>query len=731
MDPEVQIRMPLDVPTEEVLSTQPVFPLIHAIKKDIEERIDASLSWDQLNAVDVNYSIFRPLVFKYAKLRNYSIVYVCLIVRSHFINAASEDLAFAPLKRTRADACEILALKLLRRFTAASDNPVDLFSVLTVGWSPLQGCPDSCLADIRDAAGEVLENGERTSALEIAISSGAKRFIASPLVQTCVTDIHAGRVVFSAPATRNSLLADNYKPRHVQVFDVHSTPWLDHYRLRVPRYRAILEFVDFAILLFLFVLFLNHKNFEHMVWPEIVFIIFAFGFLLDELTAAQEHGWTIYLQNMWNGFDLAFAAIFLAFLACRCRGLVKQDFWWNDLAFDILACGACILFPRLAFFAIKNNLIILALQGMIAEFFVFMMLAAVCFSGLLFTLWTLSRGSAQWHLSNIAWLMTQIWFGNTYLSFNVAESFHPIFGPILMITFAALSNTLLVTILISILSNTFARINERASEEYLYQYSISTIEGVKSDALFSYQPPFNILALLFLYPLSTCLSPRQLHTVNVLLIRITSFPQLLVIGIYERYFAPGSQFITTSKGTASSMFDSLPRQFKFMEAFMGSSRDDVMGAIFDVDVPPAVTNVFMTDDDRELGMEDSAVFGKAAEPGQNGEGREGRSTLKIVSPSLSPSKRDRSQASRLDAPPSSPLARLFGTRQRVISTQGDAFGDIRRIGEAMESLKEAALPGEKLRQEIKELSERQARIETLLLTLTRGMRGEGSGSSRA
>jgi hypothetical protein len=40
----------------------------------------------------------------------------------------------------------------------------------------------------------------------------------------------------------------------------------------------------------------------------------------------------VYIQNMWNGFDLAFAAIFLAFLGCRCRGLVKQDFWWNDLA---------------------------------------------------------------------------------------------------------------------------------------------------------------------------------------------------------------------------------------------------------------------------------------------------------------------------------------------------------------------------------------------------------------
>lgn len=36
MDPEVQIRMPLDVPLEEDLLTQPVFPLIHAIKSDIE-----------------------------------------------------------------------------------------------------------------------------------------------------------------------------------------------------------------------------------------------------------------------------------------------------------------------------------------------------------------------------------------------------------------------------------------------------------------------------------------------------------------------------------------------------------------------------------------------------------------------------------------------------------------------------------------------------------------------
>lgn len=48
-------------------------------------------------------------------------------------------------------------------------------------------------------------------------------------------------------------------------------------------------------------------------------------------------------------------------------------------------------------------------------------------------------------MQSIAWLMTQIWFGNTYLSFRDASSFHPVFGPILMVIFAALSNTLLLT----------------------------------------------------------------------------------------------------------------------------------------------------------------------------------------------------------------------------------------------------------------------------------------------
>ena len=102
-----------------------------------------------------------------------------------------------------------------------------------------------------------------------------------------------------------------------------------------------------------------------------------------------------------------------------------------------------------------------ALRAMIADFIFFIGIAAICFSGLLFTLHNLgtqvcfrplgvklmlpSLADDKWSVKAITWLMVQIWFGNTYLSFAQAESFHPIFGPILMTMFAALSNTLLLT----------------------------------------------------------------------------------------------------------------------------------------------------------------------------------------------------------------------------------------------------------------------------------------------
>ena len=64
----------------------------------------------------------------------------------------------------------------------------------------------------------------------MAIATQAKRFVATPLVQTVVNDVYSGNIVFSNVATSRSVLADNYKPKAIEVYDHRTAPFLNHYR---------------------------------------------------------------------------------------------------------------------------------------------------------------------------------------------------------------------------------------------------------------------------------------------------------------------------------------------------------------------------------------------------------------------------------------------------------------------------------------------------------------------
>ncbi|KAJ7227072.1 receptor-activated Ca2+-permeable cation channel [Mycena pura] len=690
MDDEEQAA--LLAPSPEFLASVLVFPLIPAIKKDVTKTIDSALSWDQLTAVDVNFTVVRPLVLKYAKLKNMAVVYACLVNRAYFLRESEEDLAYAGVMLSRATLCEILAMKLLSHFAS---HHITLVAVLTTCWSPLAGAPLEVIEEVKQVLHSNAVN-DAQSALEMAISTQAKHFIASPVSQKVVNEIYSGRIVFSSASTR-SMLADNYKPKAITIYDCRDAPFLDHYRLRVPKYGAILEFLNFACLLFTFVLCLSKQGFDITFW-EIAFVILAAAFTLEEYTASNEHGWIIYIANMWNVFDTFFVLIFLIYVGMRIKGLAHGDTAVSGMAFDVLACGACILFPRLAFFAISNNVVVLSLRVMIAEFVFFMAIAVICFSGLLFTLWTL--GKEKWKLAQIAWLMVQLWFGNTSLSFGQAESFHPFLGPILITTFAALSNTLLLTILISILSNTFARIDANATEEHLFQFAISTIEGVKSDALFSYQPPFNLLAFAVLKPASYFVTPRTLHSMNVLLIKLTSFPILIVIGIYERYLAVGQTLRESSRDAAHTLFNSLPRQIKnnlLIEAIVGSTSSNLHEAIFDIDAPIG-SGLFDESDDEDFPQLRSMISRESMASGADVQRRRPRLSLRARSP-------QRQGRSPQESPHLRPLSGLDpGVSSAEVSSGGRS-------------------PLAKLFSH-----ERQARIEQLLLTLTRGMRASDTGS---
>ncbi|KAF7375030.1 hypothetical protein MSAN_00389100 [Mycena sanguinolenta] len=758
MDHEEQPAQALLAPSPEFLATVKVFPLIPAIRRDVIRTIDTALSWDQLTASDINFTIVRPIVLKYAKLKNMALVYACLVNRAHFLEESENDLAYAGVMLSRATLCEILAMKLLSHFAS---NHITLVAVLTTSWSPLSGATPQIVEEVKQVLGSNANVSDAESALEVAISTQAKQFISSPVTQKVVNDIYTGRVVFSTSATR-SMLADNYKPKAITIYDSRDAPFLDHYRLRVPKYGAILEFLNFACLLITFVLCLSNQDHAQMTFWEVVFIVFAAAFTLKEYTAATEHGWIIYIANMWNVFDTSFVLIFLCYMGMRINGLAHDHLASSAMAFDVLSCGACILFPRLAFFAVSNNVVVLSLRAMISEFIFFMSVAAICFSGsdafilshavvvlqasgLLFTFWTLGKdGAEKWTIKRIAWLMVQIWFGNTSLSFGQAESFHPLFGPILMTTFAALSNTLLLTILISILSNTVARIDANATQEHLFQFAISTIEGVKQDALFSYQPPFNLLAFVLLKPASYFVTPRTLHTLNVFLIKATSFPILVVIGLYERYFAAGQILRESSVDAAHTLFNSLPRQIKnmpFVEALVGSTSSNLYEAIFELDDPmgPELFDESDGEEDfpqlRSVASHDTFTERVRRRPSRVSLAPPSPHRTTSPGPHGSPRRRPLSAldvgvaSAEMTSGGRSPLARFFAHIDPPAAGpagQGNIEASVRRVETMLEDLRD--LPVNRLKDEMRELQERQARIEQLLLTLTRGMRSDTGGS---
>jgi hypothetical protein len=90
-----------------------------------------------------------------------------------------------------------------------------------------------------------------------------------------------------------------------------------------------------------------------------------------------------------------------------------------------------------------------------------------------------------------------------------------------------------LTILVAILTAVFANIDRDTAAESLFRRTVVIFSGIKSDGLFNYQPPINLLAFCFLVPIRFFLSSRKFHSLNVLCTRIFSSPILIIVAIVE------------------------------------------------------------------------------------------------------------------------------------------------------------------------------------------------------
>lgn len=504
----------------------PVYTTIHRIRRLVIASIEDPYSLDQLKSPRMNVALLRPLVDHLYDPDDVSVIYCLLVNRVQFLREQSYQAHHQTVNITRANLCELIAGRVLRRYDEDHEGRQGLLmvaNVLVAGFEPFQNAPANIIHEHRTAPSWMIrynftrpEYERMSTALEVAIVSEAKNFLSASACQKIVDNVYRGRIIYT-PTSFIDILPDHYKNRGISLYDPRRAPYLNQYRLIVPRTRNIIEVVQFIILLVLYMVMMANR--EHIIGSkhlkftvfELIFDMYSAGWVLDEVASICEHGWTVHTENLWSFLDLSFVAIFCTYFGVRMHGFVIDDAGYAKLASDIIAMAAPVLLPRLAFCLMPENMLFISLRAMMADFMFLTLLAAWCFGGFLFALWWLSEtqeGFATHSFITIAKWMLWIWFGLDGTGVQRSTEMHWLLGPTLMVMFAFLGNTLFLTILVAMLSNTYTNLAQNATAEIQFRRAVLTFEGVKSDALFAYRPPLNVLALVILLPLKFVLTPR-------------------------------------------------------------------------------------------------------------------------------------------------------------------------------------------------------------------------------
>ncbi|KAJ9604462.1 hypothetical protein H2200_011298 [Cladophialophora chaetospira] len=578
------------------LDAIPVFALTHAIRLLVTSRCDTVLTWEQLRAPQISQFLIKPIEQEIRNNHLNSATHCALMANClQYFKEATLFPGNSGTSKTRAMVCELLAIKLLRDFSTR-----ELIDALSYDFDPLQGQLEAMSHVQDDRRGMVMspkgpQRTARISCFEIAIRAQAKKFLSHPMVVKQLEAIWAGTIVFHSAAdnlhrqsipltepmrnygtnggprlSKSTSLNLQTQPlrRAVTLYNPRDASLFKLSRLRVPRYRNIFSTLSFAVLLSLFVAVLVERSLE--ITPlEVVFWFWSAGYMLDEIVGFNEQGFSLYIASFWNTFDLGILVLLLVHLVLRLYGILMPDVrkhFVANMAYDVLAADAILLFPRL--FSVLDHYryfspLLIAFRYMAADLIAVSLLILISCSGFFVAL-TLSFGYDSVDTpSSVAYALLQMLMGFTPAAWDRWNEYNAL-GKTILTLFLFICHFLVVTILITVLTNSFMAIVRNANEEHQFLFAVNTISHVKSDALFSYVAPTNIVQWL-LVPLRYFVPLRQYVKINRTMIKITHLPLLFSIFVYEKMVLQAKVYDSVdlvdhrSKGQKPAKFPRLAR----------------------------------------------------------------------------------------------------------------------------------------------------------------------------
>ncbi|PQE06698.1 integral membrane channel protein [Rutstroemia sp. NJR-2017a BBW] len=541
------------------LDSLPVYNLTHAIRLIILPRTETTLTWDQLRSPQVSQFLVKPMqqqirTSHFSRATLYALMANCL----QFRKESQANPGNAGNSLTRALVCELLAIKLLKEY-----NTRELIDALSYDFFPLQGVappetptnlnPGSSYSSIRE---KIFGTSTRRTAVgsdmgrDDCISFCRRQFTswgcrANPRVPEATPEQRkCSATIISRPRSVSEQVTRNTPPATANPDKKNCDP------LRSSRCVPVQAFTIEGTALPAVLLYMLpcHQRSTDITGLEVIFWFWSAGFMLDEVVGFNEQGFSLYIMSFWNAFDLGILLLLTVYYCMRLYGIFLVDYGrdeWNSMAYDVLATNAILLFPRL--FSVLDHYryfsqLLIAFRLMAIDLVAVFVLILIACSGF-FVAFTLSFGKAEYDAAGVAYKIFQILMGFTPAAWEAWETYN-FLGKAILVLFLFICHFLVVTILITVLTNSFMAIVSNANEEHQFVFAVNTISMVKNDALFSYVAPTNIIAWI-LTPLRFFFPFRTFIKMNRNVIKLTHFPLLFSICAYEKIFLARSVFEPT------------------------------------------------------------------------------------------------------------------------------------------------------------------------------------------
>lgn len=478
--------------------------LYFKLQKIVNRKIQISLKYEQLKQPEINLTLIKPIATKILdlatnnnlnhKIRGRNIplatldfraamenktsllvVYILILLKYEYLIQSETNLIIYDLLMTKANVCELLAIRIFREYKA-----IDRVNLLFV--NPLQ----------------------QFTTLELLILTKSKRFLSQPIIVQILDKFYNGDLIMSdgdKSTEETGLLKENivnYKYQRVVFAKINDRSSV------VPKYQSLMINLKnmFFTLLHVLIILNQHKDYVLNNWLEGIFYIYGIHLNYEFLAKSILIDHKFLRKILW--FYIDFGIIVLVDLNLVLKTLTIVDQVSEVVYFQTFSTLSIMLIPRnLAVFNNYKffNLIILGFRKMISNIMGLFCLFLSLVIGFYITFISINQ-----HRSNfeIAYDLLQIFFGFTPAVWTNWNSYTSI-GKFIQIGYLFLSQFIISTILAIVLSESFSEISLNIKEDFEYFKAVNLVVYFKSAPLhssrFSYITRLPVLVVIYTYEL--------------------------------------------------------------------------------------------------------------------------------------------------------------------------------------------------------------------------------------